>query len=49
MDVKTAFLHGDLDENIYIDQPVGFVDKSMPNYVCLLKKSLYDLKQSPRQ
>ncbi|KAK4410099.1 Retrovirus-related Pol polyprotein from transposon TNT 1-94 [Sesamum angolense] len=48
MDVKTAFLHGDLDEKIYKQQPAGFVDKSKPDYVCLLKKS-YGLKQSPRQ
>ena len=49
MDVKTAFLHGDLDENIYMCQPAGFVDESKPIFVCLLKKSLYGLKQSPRQ
>ncbi|KAL0424733.1 UNVERIFIED_CONTAM: Retrovirus-related Pol polyprotein from transposon TNT 1-94 [Sesamum radiatum] len=41
MDVKTAFLHGDLEENIYMQQPDVFVDKSKPDYVCLLKKSLY--------
>ncbi|KAL2230353.1 UNVERIFIED_CONTAM: Retrovirus-related Pol polyprotein from transposon TNT 1-94 [Sesamum indicum] len=49
MDVKIAFLHGDLDENIYMTQPFGFSDRSKPNHVCLLKKSLYGLKQSPRQ
>ncbi|KAL2237883.1 UNVERIFIED_CONTAM: Retrovirus-related Pol polyprotein from transposon TNT 1-94 [Sesamum indicum] len=49
MNVKTAFLHGDLDENIYMNQPFGFTDMSKPDYVCLLKKSLYGLKQSPRQ
>ncbi|KAL2251628.1 UNVERIFIED_CONTAM: Retrovirus-related Pol polyprotein from transposon TNT 1-94 [Sesamum indicum] len=49
MDVKTAFLHGDLDENIYMTQPSGFSDISKPDYMCLLKKSLYGLKQSPRQ
>ncbi|KAL2231405.1 UNVERIFIED_CONTAM: Retrovirus-related Pol polyprotein from transposon TNT 1-94 [Sesamum indicum] len=49
MDVKTAFLHGDLDENIYMYQPFGFSDTSKPDHVCLLKKSLYGLKQSPRQ
>ncbi|KAL2243923.1 UNVERIFIED_CONTAM: Retrovirus-related Pol polyprotein from transposon TNT 1-94 [Sesamum indicum] len=49
MDVKTAFLHGDLDEHIYMSQPVGFVDKLKPDYDCLLKKSLYGLKQSSRQ
>ena len=49
MDVKTAFLHGLLDEKIYMDQPEGFVDKKNPQKVCLLKRSLYGLKQSPRQ
>ncbi|CAM8962483.1 unnamed protein product [Rhodiola kirilowii] len=34
MDVKTAFLHGDLDETIYMNQPIGFVDKNSPNSVC---------------
>ena len=45
MDVKTAFLNGDLEEDIYMDQPQGFVQGNM---VCKLKKSLYGLKQSPR-
>ena len=49
MDVKTAFLHGDLDKPIYMKQPEGFVDPKFPNHVCLLKKALYGLKQSPRQ
>ena len=48
MDVKTAFLHGDLEETIYMKQPEGFVQGS-ENQVCLLKKSLYGLKQSLRQ
>ncbi|CAA7024877.1 unnamed protein product [Microthlaspi erraticum] len=49
MDVKTAFLHGYLDEEIYMEQPEGYVDKNPPDKVCLLKRSLYGLKQSPRQ
>ncbi|KAL0349272.1 UNVERIFIED_CONTAM: Retrovirus-related Pol polyprotein from transposon TNT 1-94 [Sesamum angustifolium] len=47
MDVKTALLHGDLEENIYIQQPDGFVDKSKPDYVCLLEKSLYMSNAGP--
>ena len=49
LDVKTTFLHGELEENIYMEQPEGFVDSGKEDYVCLLKKSLYGLKQSPRQ
>jgi len=49
MDVKTAFLHGTLDEEVYMSQPEGYVDKSAPEKVCLLRKSLYGLRQSPRQ
>lgn len=44
-DVKTAFLNGILDEEIYMDQPEGFEDET--NRVCKLQKSLYGLKQSP--
>src|SRR3954471_17486491 len=49
MDVKTAFLYGDLDETIPMRQPEGYVEKGKEDYVCKLKRSLYGLKQSPRQ
>jgi transposase InsO family protein len=48
MDVKTAFLHGDLDVDIYMRQPEGFVEPGKERLVCHLKKSLYGLKQASR-
>lgn len=48
MDVKKTFLHGDLEEEIYMRWPEGFMVKGKEELVCKLKKSLYGLKQSAR-
>ena len=48
MDVKSTFLNGFLEEEIYLEQPLGFVRKSQEDKVYKLKKVLYRLKQSPR-
>nr|GEX79573.1 retrovirus-related Pol polyprotein from transposon TNT 1-94 [Tanacetum cinerariifolium] len=48
MDAKTAFLNGNLREEVYVSQPDGFVDQDNPNHVYKLKKALYGLKQAPR-
>ena len=47
MDVKIAFLNGDLDEEVYMEQPKGFVISRNEKKVCKLVKSLYDMKQAP--
>ncbi|GJW53891.1 retrotransposon protein, putative, ty1-copia subclass [Tanacetum coccineum] len=49
MDVKTAFLNGRLDEDIYMEQPEGYVDPKFPNGVCKLQRAIYGLKQASRQ
>ncbi|GJV91321.1 retrovirus-related pol polyprotein from transposon TNT 1-94, partial [Tanacetum coccineum] len=48
MDVKTAFLNGELRKEVYVSQPEGFVDQYNPNHVYRLKKALYGLKKAPR-
>ena len=48
LDVKTAFLNGDLEEELYMEQPVGFVETDREAEICHLKKSLYGLKQASR-
>nr|GEU42360.1 ribonuclease H-like domain-containing protein [Tanacetum cinerariifolium] len=48
LDIKNAFLHGDLYETVYMHLPSSFRDYAHPDYVCLLQQSLYGLKQAPR-
>jgi hypothetical protein len=46
MDIKTAFLYGELNEEIYMEQPEGFAKRGQENQVCRLKKAIYGLKQA---
>ena len=48
MDVKIAFLHGTIKEEVYVEQPLGFEVQDRDTHVCRLKKALYGLKQAPR-
>ena len=48
MDVKTTFLNGLVEEEVYVEQPLGFETHDRKTHVCKLKKALYGLKQGPR-
>ena len=48
MDVKSAFLNGELEEEVYVEQPPGFIDPEFENFVYLLFKALCSLRQAPR-
>ena len=48
MDVKSTFMNGELEEEVYIEQPQGFILSKHKDFVCILKKALYGLKQAPK-